>query len=1413
MTRWLTRTRTAAAILDIKLSRIVGAVLITVTTAVYSQDGGVFDTSVITPDVHDGAGISAARIQSSDLPNETIDPYSGSLSLSFTDLVWPGDGGFDLGITRTYSSKIFKSKVNTAYVGPIPPGILDARTTGIGWSLHFGYVKKSILFTQDGTPLDQLQEPVSFDVCDLDDIGDSNAQVAGQDVHDNTLLVTPDGATMPLYVHKTNNVSYLPNYVDRMDFITDNMWIANCLNGGDGLVVIDPSGRKYTMDHKLVRVKAIDLQNGLWEAVWHTSMIEDANGNTMAVTYDGSYELEALLDEINTSDGRRVIFDYTSRTGPDIPLLNRISTPFFSGVGGLNDTAEQIWTYDYSLISGFPDSYYQLETVTRPDGLTWGFQYYSGSGLPIVNARDYGLQTVTHPYDGTVTYDYGFVHFYNSVTVPDRLYSKVVTSKATAGPNITAGNWTYQYSPQLPDSTFIPPGILVGGNALYPGKNVTTINSPRGREEYSHYGSYTNNTNAIIFFPLVGKVVQKDVFESGNSTPLRSEQFEWLNHTILSTEDNFNPVLVDPRHFQAPPPGDPPFDDGLLDEKISDTMMMRLSRKEIIQDGTSYISTIPNAYFWYNQPGSAIETGQEIRDFTYNYVPIDKDKNLYRTTAELLNYSDPSTGQYDIQRIYDPAGNLTNLWQYNVYEEYDVDAVGNRTQSSNALELDSVLLESLFSSHKLGLPQQEDHPEGVTISRLIGPLGTIAEETDGRGFDTRYQYDDLNRLTLVDYPFGADTAITYNSTGWEETRDRLTKRITVDGFGRPVCIWHDDTLSTEDIYFKREYDALGRVTFDSLPSSTACPTITEGTAFEYDALDRVTQITNPDGSTKTFQYLANNRVNITDERLNSTTYSYRSYGDPDEKTLVKIESPENIDTIIERDVLGNVLSVTQEESGGAGESITRTYEYNDSNFLIKEIHPETGETNYGRTPLGQMTSKTVGTSATTTYGYDGLFRNIWIDYPQAPDVIKEYDLNSNLKRIDNGIADITYDISVNNIIYRENHRIDLGNGQKFYSFTSDLNNLDQPYYLDYPLSQTIYLNPDAHGRPTTVTPYVTNATWHPNGATESITYANGVVTNLTLDDRQRVETIQSNNSIVDITYGYDPASNIASITDALVANNSYSFTYDNVNRLKTSQNGLDSGTFNYSVTGNIEEKYLGNKNLSYSYQDNKLLHVQEMGAGLLGTNQRVRFDYDVYGNVSARTSDPATGNPDPSSEFDLDQHDWEYDYNDAGQLTEIRRDGEVFRTYYYDGRNIRVGSKKNNDDSTVLHHIYNVNGKLLAEYDGTGSFRIKKEYYYLGDKLVAYQEPNLDAKLDIVVDTDKSSYLPGETILYTVTVANLGEVEATGVTIDDFLPAGVQYVSDSASAGSYDQVTDIWTINSIPINSEATLTIEAQLIE
>ena len=57
----------------------------------------------------------------------------------------------------------------------------------------------------------------------------------------------------------------------------------------------------------------------------------------------------------------------------------------------------------------------------------------------------------------------------------------------------------------------------------------------------------------------------------------------------------------------------------------------------------------------------------------------------------------------------------------------------------------------------------------------------------------------------------------------------------------------------------------------------------------------------------------------------------------------------------------------------------------------------------------------------------------------------------------------------------------------------------------------------------------------------------------------------------------------------------------------------------------------------------------------------------------------------------------------------------------------------------------------------------------------------------------------GDTITFTVTLSNTGPNTATNVQVTDVLPAGLTFVSATASQGTYDSATGVWTVGTVDV--------------
>lgn len=85
------------------------------------------------------------------------------------------------------------------------------------------------------------------------------------------------------------------------------------------------------------------------------------------------------------------------------------------------------------------------------------------------------------------------------------------------------------------------------------------------------------------------------------------------------------------------------------------------------------------------------------------------------------------------------------------------------------------------------------------------------------------------------------------------------------------------------------------------------------------------------------------------------------------------------------------------------------------------------------------------------------------------------------------------------------------------------------------------------------------------------------------------------------------------------------------------------------------------------------------------------------------------------------------------------------------------------------------------------------------------------ADLAVTKTVDRSSPNEGDTVQYTVNLANGGPSAASSIALFDLLPAGLTYLSSAPSQGSYSSVTGIWTVGNVASGGGASLPITARV--
>jgi hypothetical protein len=999
-------------------------------------------------------------------------------------------------------------------------------------------------------------------------------------------------------------------------WITKEQWVAYCLPSGTGLFVISPDGTKYTMDYR--------KSGGTWygdvNRAWYTTRIEDRNGNWLNIAYNTTAQsvgIDPIFSQITSSDGRSVSFNYTSTNNALQVLLSSISA---NG---------QTWQYNYTPATyPYNGEHYQLTSVTRPDGLSWRYSYHV---LAVNQPGDRLLDSVTYPHGATTSYDYAYMCFnstavwnYQCSGVNHMFYSLVVDRKTNGGRDVASGTWSYSYSPSTTE-------------------DVTTVTFPGGRYVYRHFGSrlvYGSGTLGGKRLWQIGLLKEKQTYDGGSL--VNREIYTWDAPYLISNEEYVRPPYdgSDGSHVRY-------YD--------NDVWVPVLVRKDIVRDGGTYTTTYGSFDTSYN-PHTISESGQASRTTSISYFPRTSGQNIVRLVKDEV-----SSGR-TITRTFDGNGNATQVTRNGVRENFNYTSAGDVSSKTNARGQTWT-----YSSYDRGIPQVESHPAGVTIRRTVNATGTIGSETNGRGGTTSYTYNGMNLLTSISPPAGSSISISWNSSGRTVTRGSYSQATTFDGFGRPSLI------NTSGVTKNINYNALGFKTFESYYSSSS------GDSFSPDVLGRVTAINHADGTGRRISYGSGNSVSVTNERGYGTTYSYRSFGDPDnaeDKVLMRINSPEGVSTVFSRNLLGLPTSISQ---GG----VSRSYSYNSSNFLVSENNPETGTTSYGRDAVGNMTSRSVGGSGTTNFSYDGLNRLTAINYPgSAPDVSLQYDDNSNLTLVDNGVArrSMTYDANDN----LRTERLTV-NGQIFNTAYA-YNSLDHLTSITYPSLRQVSYSPDALGRPRAAAPYVNSVSHHPNGVPQSLSFANGQAATLAINNRQWISHITTRGTVYaqDLSYAYDGLANVTSIGNSLDSSDSRSMAYDGVDRL------VNAGTasISYDTADNITSLRATAGSLNYNYSSNRLSSV----SGFKNYN----FSYDSNGNVTNNGHNT-------------------FDYDGASNLRSAS--GTTNAVYEYDGKNQRVHAVRNGQD---IYYFYGLDGMLRGEYDAQGTWA--KEYAYLGPKLVAMVE-------------------------------------------------------------------------------------------
>lgn len=1188
-----------------------------------------------------------------DLLGDGIDPHTGSLVFTQTDVSLPGNFSLPVEITRRRSQGFVYEDGVDAEFGD--------------WELVVPRLKVTSAFHWTGNRCSNsfsTSFPWKY-------AGGSN--VYRRDQYSNGLSADIPGYGQQQLVENPQG----GQWPGAAEYVTTGNWYFDCTtasDGGQGFLGHAPDGSVYKFTKYISRnAKDMDTTGstrvGRFVEILAVTEVTDVTGNW--VKYD--YSVSGNLTRIHSSDGREITLSYNGN------LISSVTAN-----GRTWSYGYQRSTYDFPLWSwddGKQAIGQALKTVTLPDGRNWSFNLdkMSSETSPAPNCpKPLMTVSVTHPsgVNGTFKFrEQEHRHLFQqqirrSSRCPNReppipgetqpvyplvdvVTTKVlsVTEKTLSGPNIPTATWTYEYEQDTG-----PSGSSSGDRT-----NWTKVTGPGVHLTYFH----TWNTE-----PTGGSLVKKETRASAGGPVLETIEntFTLEDHVGTDFSGSISPLGGD--HLTHP---------------------SRNTQTVTTRDGDSYTrdvqynSTFSNPNYSFGYPilitsSSSLQTGSRTERL-YNYH--DKTKWILGMKTK-IERNGKVFGEYSWNNL----GQMVQAKKFGaVAQNVTYNSDGTVATVTNALGQTWTA-----ANWKRGMPQSVTRPGGTQFLRVVDDNGWVTKETTPNGHDFFFTYNTMGWMTSATRPGNyANTSIAYSGLGSGVVSTTTTGNkqtiVTYDAMHRPITVQESDLTGNQSpVFVKTDYDALGRAVFTSFPSNSASPTA--GTNTSYDGLGRVIQTSEtvaPYATTAT-AYLSNNRVQVTDPSGATTVTRYRAYGAPETEEVMEVIDPLGTVTSFSRDIYGNVTQMTQSGTqNGYTASVVRKFWYDDRLRLCRHQAPEFGDELFAYDALDRLQHSSRGQAAGTNCGtpsvalrttntYDALGRITNINFPGSttPDISKTYDANGNELTVNRNGVNWTYvydemdqitseTLSVDGLTFATTHGYD-ANGYRA--------NIT-PWR-----GGTIHFDPNGFGLPTTMRVsnyrYADQISYHPNGVVQSAVYKNGLSMSQSLTARQQPLDLMVTGNVLDLSYGYDARGKITSINDFANPTANRSFTYDAKGRLSGANGYWGTGSFEYDALDNIRQKTLGSRTVDIAYNaNNQVASVNDSVNGLRTWTHDTRGNVTNNGNVALA-------------------------YDTANQPLSASK-GSDTSAYTYDGNLKRV--KNVMPDGTVQYWVYSkVTGSFVTNY-------------------------------------------------------------------------------------------------------------------
>jgi len=632
------------------------------------------------------------------------------------------------------------------------------------------------------------------------------------------------------------------------------------------------------------------------------------------------------------------------------------------------------------------------------------------------------------------------------------------------------------------------------------------------------------------------------------------------------------------------------------------------------------------------------------------------------------SYTWNTNGQ--VLTVNGPRTDVTDVTTYTYYADNDstVAKRGNVATITNALSQ----VTDITSYNLHGQPLTIVDPNGLTTTLAYDARQRLISRSVG-GEVTGYTYDEAGQLTRVTLPDGSYLDYIYDAAHrLIQMVDNLGNRIvyTLDLLGNRTVEEVRDPSNNLIQTRSRVYSSLNRL-YQEIGASS------QTTQYAYDTQGNLTSIDGPlsgSGDTTANQYDALNRLKqVTDPNSGVTQYAYDGLDQ-----LTQVTDPRSLATSYTVNGLGNV---TQQVSPDTG---TTASTHDAAGNLLTQTDAKNQVTTYVYDELNRVTSITFDDGSKQTYAYDQGTYGVGL-LTQVKDLNPSTTVISQIDYVYNQKGRVTSETrTVNSVAYVTSYSYDSYGRLEGMTYPSG-RTLSYTFDALGRVNQVNTTSPSGLGSVTQVV--AQNIQYHPFGGVKGYTLGNGQVVAKGLDQDGRVSSYILGAST--FTLAFDNASRITGISETGNPSNDNTYSYDLLDRLTQAILPANTLGYSYDAVGNRLTKSVGANSDSYTYGS---------------TSNRIATLTPYSGSARTFTLD-ANGS---TTDDDLNQ----YTYDTRGRLLTATT-GVGVLTYQVNalGQRIRKTGSSGLSGDTVF--VYDSGGRLIAESSPAGA--TTREYLYLND--------------------------------------------------------------------------------------------------